>query len=259
VDVELPAATAFGNGTSSAPDGVISGVLRDAEGRPLAGAQVRIDTLEAATTDAQGRFHTALVAAGEHRLTVTHPRAGTRTAQVPLPNEAVVMELRGGGDPALGAVVRRVVRLAPLTATAGPRSVSLASVGFYERQRAGVGRFLDDRRLHRVRGRVLSDELKTVPGVRVVPSSGGIDARTFAMSTRGMTGIGQAGQCWMDVYLDGTLVAGPSLGPVYSISMDEIPTAQLEAVEVYQNAEIPAQYRNSHSACGVILMWTRFT
>ncbi|HET7460460.1 MAG TPA: carboxypeptidase regulatory-like domain-containing protein, partial [Longimicrobium sp.] len=264
-DVELPAVGAFGNGTSAAPDGVISGVLRDARGQPLAGAQVAIDTLPPATTDAQGRFRLAIVPAGEHRLAVRHPRVGTRTAQVPLPAEAVVMEVRAEGESALGAVVRRVVRLAPLTASAQPRSVNLAGVGFYERQRTGIGRFLDDRRLHRTVGRSLADELKTVPGLRITQSTAGhaipggimggvmrgIEGGTFAMSTR------QAGQCWMDVYLDGVLVAGARLGAAYSLSLDEIPTSQLEAVEVYQGSEIPVQYRDTRSMCGVILMWTR--
>lgn len=256
-DVELPAAGAFGNGTQGAPGGVTVGVLRDAEGRPLAGAQVALDTLPPAATDAQGRFRVPVVPAGEHRLTVRQPRAGTRTVQVPLPNEAVVMEVRADGDAALSAVVRRVVRLAPLTASGQPRSMNLAGVGFYERRRTGIGRFLDDRRLHRTVGRTLADELRTVAGLRIVRSVGVIEARTFVMSARGGTGIGQAGPCWMDVYLDGALVAGPSLGPDFSLSVDEIPTLQVEAVEVYQGAETPPQYRNSHSSCGVVLIWTR--
>jgi len=270
-DVDLPAASAFGNGTSAAPDGVTSGVLRDAQGRPLAGARVQIDTLAAATTDAQGRFRTRIVPAGEHRLTVSHPQAGTRTAQVPLPNEAVAMELGIDGESALTAVVQRVIRLAAIGARAERRSVSLASVGFYERQRMGIGRFLDDRRLHRVPGRALSVELRTVPGLRIVPSSiahaipgghtggvgAGIETGTFAMSSRGSTSIG-GGACMMEVYLDGTLVAGPRLGAAYSLSMDDIPTTQVEAVEVYQDAEIPAQYRTSSAMCGVILLWTRY-
>ncbi|HET7228876.1 MAG TPA: carboxypeptidase regulatory-like domain-containing protein [Longimicrobium sp.] len=252
MDVELPVA---GGAPREADVAAITGVVRDAEGRPLAGATVRIDSLAAATTDAQGRFRTAIVTPGEHQVTVTHPRTGSRTVPVPLPGQGVVIELRAVDEGALSVRVQRVVQLAPVTGQA-QRSLGLAATGFYDRQRAGIGRFITRPQLSRYPGHRVGDELRRVPGVRVV-QSGGLDARALAISTRGGTGIGQARSCLMDVYLDGALVGGTLLGAAFSLSLDEIRSASLDAVEVYQGAEIPPMYRNSHSTCGVILLWSR--
>jgi len=258
-DLALPALrTATARGAASASTG-ISGVLRDAAGRPLAGAAVRLDALAAVQTDAQGRFRFRSVTAGEHRVGVTHASIGSREVAVRLPGNAAELELRAGAGAgaALSASVQRVVQLAGIGARAQARRAGLDAQGFYDRQKMGIGVFLTDERLQRVTGGKISNVLRSVPGVSV-STVGGLQRKSFAMGRRGTTGISIANACWMDVYLDGALVAGVDLGETGSMSLDDLPLAQAEAVEVYRGAsEIPPAYRGSTSACGVILIWTR--
>jgi hypothetical protein len=268
-DLRLPART---DETRAASAGATTGVLLDAAGQPLAGATVRLDSLPPATTDVRGRFRLPIAAAGEHRVAISHAATGSREVRVPLPAEAVVMELRAGGPGALAASVQRTVVLSPLAVRGESRSVGLAASGFYERQRMGIGHFVTGQRLHRIPGGRLTEVLRQVPGVRMAQvrdggrgavgpmrgGGGGIGAaKVFAFSTRGITTIRAVGPCWMDVYLDGALVAGKSLEASFSMSTDDLALGELDAVEVYQGAEIPPMYRNSGSACGVILIWTR--
>lgn len=266
-DVTLPAPrTSAASGTTVAGSTGISGIVRDAAGRPVAGAAVRIDALAAVATDAQGRFRVRSVPPGEHRVTVTHPSLGARTVALPLPADAAEMELRAGAGQALAASVQRVVRLAGIGATAQARRPGLDIQGFYQRQKIGIGTFLTDQQLHRVAGGSLANVLRMVPGVRLMLASEttngsasmrSLSPKSLAVSSRNTTGISRTPPCLMDVYLDGALVAGFTLGERGSISLDELNLASVEAVEVYRGAETPAEYRNSTSTCGVILIWTR--
>jgi hypothetical protein len=253
---------------SNAAFGGITGVARDAQGVALPAASVRVDDRPAVVTDARGRFRAGRVAAGAHRITLGHPAVGSRTVDVPLPAEAVEVELRAGAEAGtMAAGVQRVVQLAAIGARARPRSAGLGLQGFYDRQKTGLGVFITGDQLRGNAAGQLSSVLRMVPGVRVV-RQGQADTRmlgkgqaseaSFAFGSRGVTGIGEVGACWMDVYLDGVLVAGRMLGPGGSMSLDEISVAQVDGVEVYRGAsEIPPLYRNSTSSCGVILMWTR--
>jgi len=256
-DLALPAPRAAAARAPASAAAGISGVARGADGRPLAGATVRLDALAAVQTDAQGRFRLRSAAAGEHRVSLAHPAIGSRAVAVRLPGDAAELELRAGAGAALAASVQRVVQLAAIGARAQARRAGLDAQGFYDRQKTGIGVFLTDERLQRVTGGQLSNVLRTVPGVRV-SVTGGPQRKAFAMGSRGTTGISIANACWMDVYLDGALVAGVDLGETGSMSLDDLPLAQAEAVEVYRGAsEIPSAYRGSTSACGVILIWTR--
>ncbi|HET7464831.1 MAG TPA: carboxypeptidase regulatory-like domain-containing protein [Longimicrobium sp.] len=267
-DVTLPArrtASTPSGAATTGPSGV-SGVVRDAAGRPVAGASVRIDALAAVTTDAQGRFRVRTVAPGEHRVTVTHPSLGARSVALPLPADAAEVELRAGEGEALAASVQRVVRLAGIGATAAARRPGLDIQGFYQRQKVGLGTFLTDRQLQRVPGGSLANVLRTVPGVRILLTSENtngsasmrsLSPKSLAVSTRNSTGISRAPPCLMDVYLDGALMAGFTLGESGSVSLDDLHLSSVEAVEVYRAAEAPPEYRNSTSTCGVILIWTR--
>ncbi|HEU4560799.1 MAG TPA: carboxypeptidase regulatory-like domain-containing protein [Longimicrobium sp.] len=238
-----------GTGTSVG----VSGVLRDAAGRPVAGASVRVGTLAAVTTDAQGRFRIRGAAAGNHAVSVTHPSLGNRSVEVPLPADAAELELRAGGGTRLAASVQRVVQLAGIGATAQARNPALDLQGFYQRQRLGIGTFLTGERLDRGPGGKLSDVMRMVTGVRVMlldETGKNMNPIFVAASTRGSVGIQRSGPCFMQLYVDGRRVGFPA-------NLDEVNVADAEAVEVYRGAEIPAQYRNSDSACGVILVWTK--
>jgi hypothetical protein len=67
------------------------------------------------------------------------------------------------------------------------------------------------------------------------------------------------------VFLDGMLVSQGSVmtGPVDQglpnrYDIDSLRWQDVEAVEIYAGpAQVPPQYGGAHSACGIILFWTR--
>jgi hypothetical protein len=260
-DLALPAPrTASGPARTTAGTSAgagVSGVLRDAGGRPLAGASVRVGAAPAVTTDAQGRFRSRAATAGMHRVTVAHPSIGSRGVEVPLPAEAAELELRAGAGATLAASVQRVVQLAGIGARAESRRPGLDIHGFYERQKLGLGVFMTDSVLHINRASYLSEVLRRVPGVRLTRGSPELTP-IYAYNARGSTGISRAGLCLFDVYLDGALVAGHSLPPGSGRSLNDFPLTSVAAIEVYSGpADVPIEYRNSTSACGVILIWSQ--
>ena len=88
----------------------------------------------------------------------------------------------------------------------------------------------------------MTDLLRTVPGLQVLPS-----LRGFGNVVRTIEG------CTPAVYLGGTRF------PLMGESIDDIvnPMA-LEGIEVYTHAaEVPAEFQGPFSNCGVIALWTR--
>jgi hypothetical protein len=71
--------------------------------------------------------------------------------------------------------------------------------------------------------------------------------------------------CMPPVFLDGMLVSSNTpmtglterTGPV-RYDIDSLHWQDIEAIEIYAGpAQVPPQYGGAHSACGVILFWTR--
>jgi hypothetical protein len=255
--------------------GGLSGVVRAADGRAVAGATVRFGTLAAVTTDAQGRFRLRGVAAGEHEVTVAHASLGTRSVRLAVPANAGEVELRaGGGAGSLAASVQRSVQLAGLNVRA--RSLGLDIAGFYDRQRRGMGHFITGDRLGTAGGRV-TNVLRRVPGVRVVQyqrrqlmpgdpnavvSKMDVDEEYRIAATRSYsTGVTPQGEsslqfCYMDVWVDGVQVQNGD--PEASQSVDRFILANVEAIEVYRGpAETPHEFRGQWSGCGVVLIWSK--
>lgn len=231
-------------------------VVEEGTNRPLAGVTVMLDrTFQQTMTDQSGRFLLVDLPLGARavlfrsighiplRIQVTLAQGDTATANVTLMS-----------DP---------FRLDSVTVTApSNRRVNPRLVEFEERRRMGIGFFLDSAYLRRADGRRMSEVLREVPNIRVLPSlEGASTIRYFAASIR-RTGVrGEA--CFLSIYLDGVPMyrsGGPGSGgfgePV-DLSRD-INISSLDAVEVYASAsEVPGEYAGHSADCGVILLWTR--
>ena len=150
--------------------------------------------------------------------------------------------------------------LEPITVTGKPAVPFLSTVGFYERQRAGFGIFLDREAIEKRAGASeLGHLLQAIPGVRV-------DANGL-IRLRGI-GAGPDGTpCHLSpplVFIDGFRIEPVEMGAGTGLITPNswtraIHPDHIEAIEVYRTpAEIPAQYNTGgEAACGVILIWTR--
>jgi hypothetical protein len=136
-----------------------------------------------------------------------------------------------------------VVSLRPIAIVGNARATSPRLKGFYDRaQRRGFGYFITREKIDQLRPFRVTDLLRTVPGLQVVPS-----LRGFGDLVRTTEG------CTPAVYLDG------SRFPLMGESIDDIVNPMsLEGIEVYPHtAEVPAEFQGPFANCGVIALWTR--
>ena len=160
------------------------------------------------------------------------------------------------------------------TVTVAEREVPLAErklVGFYERKKIGVGRFIDPEVLAKEQHRRLGDLITSrATGTRMVRSLLGTAGWIATNRRPGMT-LGNRATvsetdrlrgadprlCYADIYLDGAVAYSfGSLAELFDIN--SIPISNLAAVEVYVGvSQIPLQYNKTGSVCGVVLIWTK--
>lgn len=227
-----------GTPAGSEAQAVITGrAVDDSTGAPVAGAEVVLEAgRRQALTDAAGRFELSGVPLGTGFVIVR--KVGYRPVRL----RALIF-----GPDTLTVDVRlrpAVMELEPIEVTAA--AVPPGLLPFAERRAAGQGAFLDWHLLRESEHRRVSDLLRTQRGVRLVPVGA---TKTVATTNRG--------RCPMAIWIDGvrTFVPGSGISPP---SIDEIPVAQLEAIEIYRGAaETPAELGGTGAACGTIVFWTR--
>ena len=222
----------------------MTGIVREgSSAHPLEGVEVLINgTPHRVLTGANGRYLLEGLPAGIYQVifrSVGH-----------IPVRMDVLLTAGEATRANATLVRSDVVLDPITVTGeAVREVGLAGVGFEERRRIGLGRFIDPVELRE------SEHLRVVDilrchGVTIMPVPGrGKDFYRAYHPTR-RNAAGQL-NCPMVTYLDGALVVIDDLRTDINIS-------SLAAVEVYRGgAQLPAQFSGAQAQCGVIVMWTR--
>lgn len=216
---------------------LVTGQVVEREGgSPIPAARVALDGAGLETrSDIQGLFEFLRVPPGTYLLRVEHLGYGAVEDSLEVPDEGrLVLEIQ---------LVARPFELDPVVVAVSHR-VHPATRGFYERRRTGMGRYLT--RADFDRGAVLqvTDALRRIPGIRLMPRTVG-----------GVT-IGQAvlfrGGCTPVVYLDGTRLT------TRGTSLDEIlHPDEIEGVEVYRGPETPAEFALGSGGCGAIVIWTR--
>lgn len=230
----------------AAPAQAIRGVVVEAESRrPIAGALVELcgqDTvpLARALSDSVGVFLLGAGRAGDFTLRlrrVALPATDPVTVRLE-PGDTLEIELR---------VAPRTVTLEPLVVTA-ERDQQIA--GFYERlRRRGFGHFLSREDIEERRiGPHVSELLRTLPGVQVVPGSLGAGLGDDLIVMRG-----PVGSCLPTIYIDGMPVAQHAGGGVDAMLTPDM----LEGVEVYTTAGTAPATIHARGTCGVVAFWTR--
>lgn len=226
---------------------IAGAVVEDASRTPVSGANVFLRRVGGGdegnlVTDSVGAFHFALADPGRFVMRVTHPSYTTVESDTVAvgEDEAVTVELR---------VARNAIPLAPLVVTA---RVDTRLKGFHDRSesRLGFGHYITRANIDRRPGTRVTDLLRSMPGVRIVPVA----------QCRGCSAVdviymrGGADMCAPTVLLDGLTVKQDA---VFSLDAFILPD-MLEGIEVYvEPSGVPPALGMGTNACGVIALWTR--
>jgi hypothetical protein len=215
--------------------GGVAGVVVDSLGAPVAGAQVSmLGLFGRGSTGSDGSFRLVSLPLGNRTLLVR--RLGFRP-------ESVAVTI----DP--GATAEVTVRLHVV-----PEQIAAVVVDaersdfrgrlrdFNARRDRGIGRFFTAEEIDRRKPQVVSDLLRTVPGVRIRN-----DGRQSVVTFRSQN-------CTPLIWLDGMPASAGYLDP------DLFEPKSLAGIEVYSGpATVPAElmWVNGAGMCGVIALWTR--
>jgi hypothetical protein len=209
---------------------------------PIPGATITLVTPQnapvgpTAKTASDGSFSIRAPAAGTYRLRANV--AGYITATTP------AIDLVSGDELNITwRLLAGALQLRPIAIISNDRPNSSKLSGFEQRMKThGFGYFITRDKIEQMRPFSVTDLLRTVPGLQVIPSM-----RAFGNVVRTIEG------CTPAVYLDG------SRFPLMGESIDDIvnPMA-LEGIEVYTHAvEVPPEFQGPFANCGVIALWTR--
>lgn len=215
----------------------ISGVVTAVgTGEPLLGVQVILTGTKLWTlTNADGIFHLRGLPPGRHIVEVKHPNRAPLAFPVNLqPDQTIELAVR---------LETSTVPLPELVVEGEEPPPPAKMTGFYARRGSGQGHFITRADIEKRQPRVLTDMLRSVPGLRITCDGGVCRARSFSETRRFM------GPCPIQYFLDGL----PFLGDV-----DELTPDQVEGIEIYRgSASIPPEFNTGTAMCGVIAMWSR--
>jgi hypothetical protein len=247
-------------------------------GSPVAGAEIFFPQLKLVhLTDAQGQARIPGIAAGDQRVRIRM-----------LGYIAADTTIRFGGDSIAVAfrLERSAVPVAAVNVTAA--EVPRALKDFEARRRQGLGRYLTESDLTRdadrdftlvatmrFPGLSLQTDTDGRPHVASMRSNCGSTAARVTTDNRGVERIG--GKPGMKEGLGSRGIEGepqmtgscsntrPCLVPIFldDIDLGEedagiIRTWDLSGAEFYTSSTVPARYRRSGAACGVLVLWSKW-
>ncbi|MFI5248831.1 MAG: carboxypeptidase regulatory-like domain-containing protein [Gemmatimonadales bacterium] len=213
---------------------VVEGRVTDPAGKPVVGAQLSVAGAEATTTTNDS---------GSYSLRGLP--SGTQALQV---RKLSFAPMQVTVDLSARAPHHTDLRLLPAPPTLTPvqvegkREKGLRNVGFTQRQKSGLGRYLTSDQIAEKLPTVMTDIFSTVPGLTIDYSSG-------QPQLKGSRGAG--GSC-LTYVIDGVQT------PMQGDFNDYMHPDEVAAVEVYQSSEAPAQFQTGgRSDCAVVVIWTK--
>lgn len=255
---------------ASAQGEIAGRVMASDSGRPpVPGVEATIARLRlTAVSDSSGRFRFRNVPPGEHTLVFRAIGFRSESSTVTIDFDEVVSSEVALTRATGGTVLPERVVTAP--GVAPPAKL----VEFTERQKLGVGHFINRDQLAKAEGglRQTGDVISLVPGVvvrrgsnKIWVASGrapSVKCAFCTFSVRELTLYDQAAgarpACFMDVYLDGALVYDSKHPENGLFDVNSIPPEHIAGIEVYTGAaQTPAKYNRTGGGCGVLLIWTR--
>lgn len=218
---------------------VLEGRVVDTDGAVVAGAQVTVvGTAELAVTGEDGTFALDGLPSGTSEVVARKIGLAAASGIVELTTrepQRVTLTL----NKALAQTLETVTVRAPM-------AERLRRVGFEDRRRVGLGRFMDAEQIERRQPMHVTDVLRSFPGFRIVESESG---RTI-VPVRSATG--QSASC-VNIFVDGARVDMPDPG-----DMDRMfHVSEIAAVETYAGDFAPQQFTVPARTCATIVIWTK--
>jgi CarboxypepD_reg-like domain/Carboxypeptidase regulatory-like domain len=215
---------------------IVSGVVLSSYDKPVPGADVTVAGAESKTsTDSSGKFTLRGLPAGTQTLVVKRVSYAPKGVPVDLSSRTprtVTVKL----DPAPPSLPTVVVQ--------AKWEQELAKVGFTDRKKSGLGRYLDRDQIEEHLPQVMTDVFETMPGIQVDYSTG----------QPVLHGSRTAGGGCVNYYIAGVPYKEQTPGDIN----DYMRPNELEAVEVYQSSETPGQFTSAgSSSCTTIVVWTK--
>lgn len=217
--------------------GAISGIVTAVgTGEPLMGVQVILTGSRNWTlSNGDGVFMLRGVPPGRHIVEVKHQNRAPLAFPVAVePGQTVELAVR---------LETTTVPLPELVVEGKEPPPAPKMVGFFARRGSGQGHFITRNDIEKRSPRVLTDMLRSVPGLRITCNGGSCRASSFSETRRFM------GPCPIQYFLDGLKFLGDA---------DELTPDQVEGIEIYRgSASIPPEFNTGTAMCGVIAMWSR--
>ncbi len=234
-------ATAAPDSAGKQPKRVIRGAARvtgrivNKMGQPVAGARVDIEGLGAATlTKANGDFALDSLPSGTQTLEIR--KLGYAVTEQPV-------ELSAYTPQRVTVQMSDFVPTLETVRVQAKRDKSLFDVGFTQRQKTGLGYYLSGDRLNKNTTR-LTDALRTVPGIHIVPAG---DGQNVIQSSRDPNG-----GC-VNIFVDGSPWQQQFPGDLDSFIRPD----ELGAIESYSASTVPAQFTiPGQGSCETLVIWT---
>ena len=213
------------------------GHVNGVTGRPVPGAHVTVwGTGVETVTSADGEFTLGNLPEGTHTLEAR--------AVGFAPSRQPVDIVRGTPSAAEVELVNLAITLDTMKVFAQRVYPSPFSGDFERRRRMGGGRFFDEKDIEQRKPTLLTDLVRGIPGIRVVPTIWG-----------GVEPVMSPGNCRPALVIDGSRQINDSTFPLNTL----VWANELRAVEVYTNPlKVPAEFQ-SVSGCGAIVVWTEIT
>lgn len=233
----------------SVPRANVIATVKDEAGRSVPAAQLRVDSAAWLPVESTGTL-AIQTAPGRH---VIHARA------VGLGLDSLRINVSDGESLAAILTLHQAHVLTGVTVTGKADTVRVApsatidwNEGFDSRRAHATGGSFLDRAAIDKRGAVrMSELLRSLPGVALLPIGGPLGGNDYMVVMRGIATV-KGEVCPVQYYLDGHPYQADD-------NVDRLITPkEVVAMEVYPGAsQVPPQFKGPTSRCGVIVIWTR--
>lgn len=242
--LELVVAVA-GRGTPEPATGAVLGRLLGTDGRPIAGAEIRIfPGSTRLATDSAGAFRIVDAAPGSREFFVR------RLGYAPL---MVAVDVTAGDTANVIVPMAAAAQLlAPVTVEARITSPNLAGFELRRAARIGAGTFISPEEVKARENGTMQTLLRTFGRVRVEESAATGEIRVYGRGGDNPDGSIVPDRCSMRMVVDGAVMPD-------GMSITGLPPLrEIAALEIYQSiGAVPAMFSYASPECGLIVIWTR--